>query len=93
VAGRTVSWPALFNVTDPTVARESGGIALICFGSFAINAPLSLIQRIQYSQQRVAQSNMWQAAGSVLSVAFVVAAVAADAGSPWWSPSRSSPSP
>ncbi|MFC3501712.1 lipopolysaccharide biosynthesis protein [Micromonospora krabiensis] len=74
---QVVPWPALLNVTDPTVARDARAVVLICFGSFLVNIPLALIQRVQYAHQQVAQSNLWQAAGSLLSAALVFAGVVA----------------
>ncbi|MGC4848792.1 lipopolysaccharide biosynthesis protein [Micromonospora sp. DT15] len=76
---RLVSWPALLNVADPAVARDARAVVLLCFGAFLVNIPLALIQRVQYAHQQVGQSNLWQAAGSLVSAGLVVAAVAADA--------------
>ncbi|MFG1779350.1 lipopolysaccharide biosynthesis protein [Micromonospora sp. NPDC049051] len=76
---RAVPWPTLLNVTDPAVARDTRAVVLLCFGAFLANIPLGLIQRVQYAHQQVAQSNLWQAGGSVVSVGLVFAAVAADA--------------
>ncbi|MEU6078099.1 lipopolysaccharide biosynthesis protein [Micromonospora sp. NPDC047074] len=77
---RAVPWPTLLNVTDPAVARDTRAVVLLCFGAFLVNIPLGLIQRVQYAHQQVAQSNLWQAGGSLVSVGLVFAAVAADAG-------------
>lgn len=77
---RVVPWPTLLNVTDPAVARDTRAVVLFCFGAFLVNIPLGLIQRVQYAHQQVAQSNLWQAGGSLVSVGLVFAAVAADAG-------------
>ncbi|PWR07670.1 hypothetical protein DKT68_18300 [Micromonospora acroterricola] len=76
VAVWLISWPTLLNVTDPAVARDARAVVLVCFGAFLANIPLALIQRVQYAQQQVAQSNLWQAAGSLGSAGLVVAAVA-----------------
>ncbi|WP_405434294.1 lipopolysaccharide biosynthesis protein [Micromonospora sp. NBC_00617] len=72
---RQVPWPALLNATDPAVARDARPIVLLCFGAFLANIPLALIQRVQYAEQQVAQSNLWQAGGSLVSVVLVYAAV------------------
>ncbi|MEU7782049.1 lipopolysaccharide biosynthesis protein [Micromonospora parva] len=74
-----VAWPAFLNVVDPVVARDARAVVLLCFGAFLINIPLALIQRVQYAHQQVGQSNLWQAAGSLVSAALVVTAVAANA--------------
>ncbi|MEV4499383.1 lipopolysaccharide biosynthesis protein [Micromonospora arborensis] len=72
---RLVPWSALLNATDPAVARDARPVVLLCFGAFLVNIPLALIQRVQYAQQQVAQSNLWQAGGSLVSVAVVYAVV------------------
>lgn len=77
---RWVPWPALLNAVDPTVARDARPVVLLCFGAFLVNIPLALIQRVQYAHQQVAQSNLWQAGGSLVSVALVYAAVTTGAG-------------
>ncbi|MFC8620171.1 lipopolysaccharide biosynthesis protein [Micromonospora purpureochromogenes] len=75
---RPVDWPALLNVANPEVARDVRPVVLVCFGAFLLNVPLALIQRVQYAYQQVAQSNAWQAAGSLASVGLVYAAVTAE---------------
>jgi O-antigen/teichoic acid export membrane protein len=57
-------------------------VVAICLGSFIVNIPLALVQRVQYAQQQVAQSNLWQAAGSVLALGLAGVAVATGAGGP-----------
>ncbi|MET7375527.1 lipopolysaccharide biosynthesis protein [Micromonospora arida] len=79
VTVQLVSWPTLLNVVDPVVARDARAVVLLCFGAFFVNIPLALIQRVQYAHQQVGQSNLWQAAGSLVSAGLVVAAVAANA--------------
>ncbi|WP_406068036.1 lipopolysaccharide biosynthesis protein [Micromonospora sp. NBC_01638] len=74
-----VPWPALLNAADPAVVRDARPVVLLCFGAFLANIPLALIQRVQYAQQQVAQSNLWQAGGSLVSVALVYVAVTARA--------------
>ncbi|MFG3700184.1 lipopolysaccharide biosynthesis protein [Micromonospora sp. NPDC047620] len=73
-----VPWSALLNVTHPDVARDARAVVLLCFGSFLVNIPLALIQRVQYAHQQVAQSNLWQAVGSLVSAGLVVAGAVAD---------------
>ncbi|MEU4398928.1 lipopolysaccharide biosynthesis protein [Micromonospora orduensis] len=75
-----VPWPALLNATGPAVAGDARAVVLLCFGAFLVNIPLALIQRVQYAHQQVAQSNLWQAGGSLVSVALVYAAVTGGAG-------------
>jgi len=74
-----VPWASIFNVTDPSLVPLAKQIALVCLSALLINIPLSLVQRVQYAHQQVAQSNLWQAAGSFVSVALAWAAVHAKA--------------
>ncbi|WDZ87853.1 lipopolysaccharide biosynthesis protein [Micromonospora cathayae] len=76
-----VPWPRLFGVTDPTVAAEASTLVLLCFGAFAVNIPLSLIQRIQYARTQITQSNGWQSTGALASMLAVLGAITAG-----WSP-------
>jgi O-antigen/teichoic acid export membrane protein len=75
-----IPWDAALNIVDSDASPLAPRIALICLGAFILNIPFSLIQRIQYSHQEVAQSNAWVAAGSVASVALAWTAVRADLG-------------
>lgn len=70
-------WSALLGITSATNVSRAPGMAIITIGAFLVNIPLSLIQRVQYANQQVTQSNIWQAAGSLLSVAGGWAAVSA----------------
>ncbi|WP_327031946.1 lipopolysaccharide biosynthesis protein [Micromonospora ureilytica] len=76
---RWVPWPTLLNAVDPAVARDARPVVLLCFGAFLVNIPFALIQRVQYAQQQVTQSNLWQAGGSLVSVALVYSAVISEA--------------
>jgi O-antigen/teichoic acid export membrane protein len=70
-----VPWGSMFNAADDEAART---VALVCLTAFFVNIPLALVQRVQYAYQQVAQSNIWQATGSLWSVALVIAAVQAE---------------
>ncbi|MEU1586643.1 oligosaccharide flippase family protein [Micromonospora sp. NPDC005710] len=72
-----VPWATLFNVSDPGVAAEASALVLLCFGAFAVNIPLSLIQRIQYARGQVVQSNIWQSVGALAAMAAVLGTIAA----------------
>ncbi|KAB1940657.1 lipopolysaccharide biosynthesis protein [Micromonospora sp. ALFpr18c] len=76
---RWVPWPTLLSAADPAVAGDARPVVLLCFGAFLVNIPFALIQRVQYAQQQVTQSNLWQAGGSLVSVALVYAAVTSEA--------------
>ncbi|MBO4163439.1 lipopolysaccharide biosynthesis protein [Micromonospora antibiotica] len=75
-----VPWVDLFAVRDPAVAAQTTTMVLICFGAFAVNIPLSVIQRIQYARGQMVQSNAWQSAGALAALAVVLVAIAADWG-------------
>ncbi|SDK43246.1 Na+-driven multidrug efflux pump [Cryobacterium psychrotolerans] len=49
-------------------------VAGLCLSAFAITIPLSLVQRVQYAFQEAWKSNVWQVAGSALTVLTVYAA-------------------
>lgn len=70
-----VPWVELFAVRDPTVAAQTPTVVLICFGAFAVNIPLSLIQRVQYARGQMVQSNAWQSAGALAAMALVLVAI------------------
>jgi len=72
-----VPWTALFHA-GPAVGAEARPIALACLTAFLVNVPLSLVVRVQFAYQQVAQSNLWQAVGGLLSVPLVLLAVRAD---------------
>lgn len=68
VAG-VIPWHTLLSITDPQLETTARRTALICISAFAITIPLSIIVRVQYAFQQVSASNLWQAAGSMASVA------------------------
>lgn len=67
-----IPWGGILNVKTALGASASSGVAIIVLSSFIVTIPLGLIVRVQYAYQRVAQSNLWQAGGSLLSVVLVV---------------------
>lgn len=73
-----IPWATLFGVVDPAIAAEAPVLVLMCFGAFALYMPLSLIQRVQYARGQTVLSNLWQTAGALVSVALVLAAIAAE---------------
>jgi O-antigen/teichoic acid export membrane protein len=77
LAYRWVPWADLLRVGEPRLAREAPVVVLICFGAFAVNVPLSLIQRIQYAQRQIGQSNAWQTLAATLSVVLVLGGIGA----------------
>ncbi|MCI0340533.1 MAG: lipopolysaccharide biosynthesis protein [Planctomycetales bacterium] len=88
VAGLAVSyplvpWDGVFNVRAPQAAREAGPAFVALVACFAVAMPLGVAARIQSGVQEGFVSDLWTAAGSLLSLAAIVAAVAAGAGLPW----------
>ncbi|WP_239311549.1 oligosaccharide flippase family protein [Plantactinospora mayteni] len=73
-----VPWPSVFNVTGSATPSDARHITLVCLTAFILNVPLSLVIRVQYAYQQVTQSNLWQAAGSALSVPLVLGATTAE---------------
>lgn len=70
-----IPWTWLFNAGGPVSASDARLIPLIWLTGFLVNVPVSLVSRVQYAYQRVGQSNLWQAAGSVAVVPLAYAAV------------------
>jgi O-antigen/teichoic acid export membrane protein len=73
----SLPWSSILSITSEATASKAPAMAVITIGGFLLNIPLSLIQRVQYANQQVSQSNMWQAAGSVSSVVAAWGAVEA----------------
>ncbi|MER7442048.1 lipopolysaccharide biosynthesis protein [Micromonospora avicenniae] len=70
-----VPWHALFGVPEEGAGRHAAPIALACLTAFVVNIPLSLVVRVQFAYQQVAQSNLWQAFGALLALPLVLTAV------------------
>ncbi|GAB3444366.1 hypothetical protein GCM10027517_23920 [Phycicoccus ginsengisoli] len=71
-----IPWTRLLGATTAQTSGQARAVALICLSAFLINIPLSLVQRVQYARQEVSQSNLWQAAAGLLTIATTGAAVA-----------------
>ncbi len=69
-----VAWDALLGA-GPGHAADARATVLVCLTAFLVNLPLSLVTRVQYATQQVAQSNLWQAAGAVAALLAVLGAV------------------
>ena len=78
-----VPWAALFNVSSPVAVAEAGPAVAVFVACLAINLPLALVVRIQYGFQEGFATNAWAAAGSVITLGALVAAIAAQASLPW----------
>ena len=75
-----VPWAGLVAADTGPAADSASAVGVICLTAFAANAPLALIQRVQFAAQRVSVSNMWQAAGSLTALALAGIAVVVGAG-------------
>lgn len=75
-----IPWETIFNADAARLASPPGAIVLVCLGSFILNIPLSLIQRVQYATGHVAQSNLLQAVATLTSLALTWLLVRTDAG-------------
>ncbi|CAN7470545.1 oligosaccharide flippase family protein [Terrabacter sp. LjRoot27] len=71
-------WPVLLNAQDPQARNVAHGIAVACLSAFAVNIPVSLVQKIQYASQEATASNVWQAIGSLSSLLAAGLAVATE---------------
>jgi O-antigen/teichoic acid export membrane protein len=70
-----VSWSKLFNVTTELARRESGPAVLGLAACFLLNLPLGIVQRIQMGFQEGFVNDLWQSAGSLLSLVAVLVGV------------------
>ena len=77
-----VPWSSLANVHSPTAVAEAGPAVGVAALAFVLSIPLAVVQRIQLGMQEGFRNSLWVATGSVLSLAGVVIAIAADAGTP-----------
>ncbi|MFG2009529.1 lipopolysaccharide biosynthesis protein [Micromonospora sp. NPDC048868] len=72
-----VPWAGLLGA-GVTVGAAAEPFVLACLTAFVVNVPLSLVVRVQFAYQQVAQSNLWQALGGLMTVPLVLLAVHAD---------------
>ncbi|SCL73990.1 Membrane protein involved in the export of O-antigen and teichoic acid [Micromonospora peucetia] len=76
-ASPLVPWSGLIGADGPAGA-EAEPFMLACLTAFVVNVPLSLVVRVQFAYQQVAQSNLWQALGGLSAVPLVLLAVHVD---------------
>lgn len=67
-----IDWPKIMNATDTDVRNLVGAVILAIVLPKFISIPLSLIQRVQLAYQEGYNSNIWQCAGSILSLISIV---------------------
>jgi O-antigen/teichoic acid export membrane protein len=70
-----VPWASVFNAEGTATAADARAMALVCLTAFIVNVPLSLINRLQYAYQQIAQSNAWQAVGSLATMPLTFGAI------------------
>jgi O-antigen/teichoic acid export membrane protein len=66
VVWHSISWGALFHLSDPAAARQAGYCAAISLGYFLLNLPLSLASKVLGGYQRVPIANAFAMINSVL---------------------------
>ena len=75
-------WPRIYNVTG-LAATEAGPATLATLVCFAVLIPIGLVQKVQLGFQQGTYANLWLIAGSLLSLVFLIVAVAAHFSLPW----------
>ena len=76
-AGPWIAWDRIFNVHSPDAIHEAGPGVIAMIACFAINLPLTTVQRVQSGYQEVFQSQLWRAAGNLFALIGLVIAVRA----------------
>ncbi len=76
-------WPRLFKVTSGLAAQEAGAGVAIFVVCFALNLPLTTVQRVQMGFQEGFQSSLWQGAGSLAGLAGILIVIHLRGGLPW----------
>jgi O-antigen/teichoic acid export membrane protein len=70
-----VPWSDVFNVTSPLARREAGPAVAVLVACFSLAIPVSIIQRVQMGMQQGFVANLWQCAGSLLSLLGILLAI------------------
>jgi O-antigen/teichoic acid export membrane protein len=78
-----VPWARVLKVESAAAAAEAGPAVLAFVCAVAVAIPLGLGQRIHMGYQDGLRSGLWQCGGSLLSLAALLAALAAHASLPW----------
>lgn len=78
-----IDWANIYQVNSPTAIAEAGPTTVVFVICFALNLPLSAVQRVQLGYQEGFANSLWQAGGSVLALGAVLLAVYLQAGLPW----------
>jgi O-antigen/teichoic acid export membrane protein len=78
-----VPWPRVFNVASALAAREAGPAVFVFLTCFALNMPLDVVQRVQTGYQEGFETNLWNAAGSLIGLSCLLVAMHFKGGLPW----------
>ena len=79
----SITWSALFNVSTSLAASEAGPVVLVLVACFAANLPVGATQKVQLGLQRGYWASGWEAVGSLMSLAGIIAAIHLQAGLQW----------
>jgi O-antigen/teichoic acid export membrane protein len=78
-----INWPGLFRVETARAASEVGPAMAALMCCFLVSLPLSVAQRVQLGYQEGFANNLWQAAGSLMSLGAILLAVYYKLGLVW----------
>jgi len=81
-AYRWIPWQRVFNVS-PELLPEAGPAAAVLIGVFLVGMPLGVTSRVRNGCQEGFTNSLWSAAGSLLGLGGVLAAISLRAGLPW----------
>jgi len=70
-----IPWPHVFNVGSTAAIKEAGPAMVVLVVCLALNLPLGVVQRVQLAYQEGYVGNLWQAAGSLMTLTGVLLAI------------------
>jgi len=68
-------WQAILSIRSPADCEAGIAATFVAFVVFALNLPVSVIQRVQLGLQKGSQSSVWQIFGSLASIIAILMAV------------------
>lgn len=77
-----VPWATVFNVSDVQAAAEAGPAVFWMIVCYSLSLPLSVVQYTQQALQKGQLASIWEALGSLTSLAALFAAIATEASLP-----------
>lgn len=78
-----IAWSRLFSVTTPLAAQELEPSVRLFLFCFLISLPLGVVEKVRMGYQEGFANSLWQMAGSVGGLLFIVLAIRLKAGLPW----------